>query len=147
MADNIEPLKITEFGLSTHKYQTHNAVVKEGTTNKELENPLFWANVRSKMRGHDEIRVVAEDSSFMALLLVTYVDGFQVLTKILWRVDLEATDPAELGSGQNRYITKVCGSLGWCVIDTETDAKIKTKCPSKSIAERELEEHMRALAA
>jgi hypothetical protein len=147
MADNIEPLKTVSFGLAAHKYRAHSAIVKEGTTNKDLENPLFWANVRSSMQGHDEIRVVAEDSSFIALLLVTYVDGFQVLAKILWRVDLEATDPAELGSGQNRYITKVCGSLGWCVIDTETDTKIKTKCPSKSIAERELEEHMRALAA
>lgn len=147
MADKTEPLRLTEFGLAAHKYQLHNAVVPEGTTNETLQDPLFWANVRHKVRGHDEIRVVAEDGSFTALLLVSYADQFQVIAKIVWRVDLEATNPAELSTAQSRYIVKVCGSLGWCLVDTETDTKLKTKLPSQSIAHRELEEHLRALAA
>lgn len=147
MADKIEPLQTNQFGLAAHRYQTLSATVREGTTKEMLLNPLFWANVRGKVRAHDEIRVVAEDSSFMALVLVAYADQFQVLPKIIWYVDMEVTDPTELGKGQERYIIKARGSLGICLVDTETDKNIKTKLQSMSIAHRELEEHLRAIAS
>lgn len=142
----VESLKPTMFGLAQHKYQSHSAVTPAELTAEDLVNPSLWALNRARIRTHDEIRVVAEDSSYYAKLLVTYADSREVYTSVVEFKQLEVPDMEELGAAQQRYITKLCGPLKWCVIDTETDEKIRTGIDKKSIAERELEDFLRAMA-
>ena len=147
MAEKIEPLRLQNLGFAQHSFQSFNAEVPVGTTKEDLENPHFWDHCKHKLRLHDEIRAIAEDSSFMALVLVTFNDGMNVLTKVIWGCDLEPADPEMLSKEQDRYYIKMRGKLAWCVVDRETDRNIREGIKSKSDAMRELEDHLRALAA
>lgn len=142
-----EPLNSASFGFSSHHYQELSATVPEGVGKEQLQDPKFWSNVRSKIRAHDQIRVVAEDSSYYALVLVTAVSGSLIYTKVLFDVTLDQADLLEATEGQSRYVVKLCGPKKWCVIDTTSDTKIKEGITQRSLAERELEEYLRALAA
>ncbi|WP_372809327.1 hypothetical protein [Litorivivens sp.] len=142
----VESLKPSMFGLAQHKYQTHSATVPGGLSREDLTKPELWALNRARIRTHDEIRVVAEDSSFYAKLLVTYADSREVYTAVVEYQELDAPDMEELTQAQQRYITKLCGPLKWCVIDTETDEKVRTGIDKRSLAERELEDFLRAKA-
>jgi hypothetical protein len=147
MAEKIEPLRMSHFGMAQHQYQQFNAEVKAGTTPEQLEDPHFWSHVKQKLRLFDEIRVIAEDSSFLAKVLVTFADGNRVRTKVVYGVELEAADPEQIMDEESRYYIKQRGRLGWCVIDRQTDQNIREGIRTRSDAMRELEDHLKALAA
>lgn len=146
MEKRVTPLLRTAFGLSQHMNQQFQAIVPPGTNKEDLESPRFWEHVQTQLRLHDEIRVVAEDSSMVAYLIVVAKAGNQAYTRVMWGTDLAEVDTSEISQRQSRYIVKMRGRQQWCVVDVETNRNIKQNIATKSVAERELEEYLQALS-
>lgn len=141
----IAPLVRTRFALAEHAFRRFNATVPVGTTKEDLENPRFWSFCQEHVRVHDEIRAVAEDSSFFVVLLVAAKAGNLIYPRVVYGTDLGDTDLSAATAAQARYAVKQRGVLGWCLVDVEEDRNIKTGIGKKSDAERELEEYLQAL--
>lgn len=142
----IIPINTTRFGLAEHSYQRFSARVAAGTTKKELEAPEFWAHVRSKLRTFDEIRVVWDDGSAVATLLVAFGDRQAIYCKVIAMAELDQVDVEELQNQQQRFECRQKGVLKWTIVDNQDGSIIKQDMPSRAIAERELEEYLRAQA-
>lgn len=142
----VVPLNREFFGEVRHTTTEFNATVPAGTTVAQLQDPAFWVHVRNKMKTHDEIRVVAEDSSFVGRLIVHSVDAFGVVIRPIYMVALEAPNHAEAAAMQSRYEVKHRGQLKWCVVDTLEKKNVKEGLHNQSDAQRELEELIRAMA-
>lgn len=140
----IIPITTLKFGLASHSYQEFSAIVPAHTTREALEDPLFWANVKSRLKTFDEIRVVAEDGSMVARLLVAYADLQSAHCRVLEFYQIENCDPEELQRSQSRFECRQKGVLKWCICDTATDEVVKSGLPTRAVAERELEEWLRA---
>lgn len=139
------PLKRHEnFGLADHHFRRHAATVP-ADFKKYLNDPALYSHIASDLKTHDEIRFVAEDSTWVANAFVTFAAGGVVRVKVLYCIDLEPVSPSE--TGQTRFILKQRGNLKWCVVDTnEGDRNVRQGIESQSEAQKQLEEHLRALA-
>lgn len=143
---SISPLKRHEnFGLADHQYRRHGATVPASYKTGDLENPALYAHIAADLRTHDEIRFVAEDSTWVANVFVTYASGGVVRVKALYQIPLEPVSPVD--TQQTRFIVKQRGNLKWCVVDTaENERNVRSGIESQSEAMKQLEEHLRALA-
>ncbi len=143
---NVVPLLRTSFAFAEHQFARHGAIVPIGTTQEQLEDPVFWSHVRGQLTTFAEVRVVAEDGSMTALMLVTYADSIGFKIKTIYFLTIENPIPAANPALQH-LVVKQRGQLKWCVVDTRTDKNIRQGINSQSDAMRELEEYQRALAA
>tara|TARA_R110002072_G_scaffold266030_1_gene424906 strand:+ start:8710 stop:9156 length:447 start_codon:yes stop_codon:yes gene_type:complete len=147
MADDkkIEPLrKDADFGAAEHKYQRFSAIVPHDITEEQLESPDFWVNVGRHFGTGDEVRVCAEDDSFVALLHVTYANGNQVRLKLVYRTKMEVVDYSEQDHGD--YKVQLMGRKKWCVRQISTGESIKEEIPTQQQAFKELADINRAMA-
>ena len=141
-----EPLNRANFGLALHRYQTYDATVNPLLTDKQLESGDLWVHVAPQMRCGDEVRVRAEDDSFVGLLHVTYAVGNTVRLKMVYRTKMEAVDH-ELLEKEGPYSIKQRGPKKWCIIKNDTGDIIKELIPTQVQAVKELDDYNRALAA
>ncbi len=132
------------FGLADHSFRRHAATVP-ADYQKHIDNPALYAHVAADLKSHDEIRVVAEDSTWVANVFVTYAAGGVVRLKTLYVIPLEPVPASD--TMQTRFIIKQRGAQKWCVVDTaENDRNVRSGIESQSEAQKQLEEHLRALA-
>lgn len=139
----VTPIKGKEFQTAEHRYSRFDCVVPMGVTKNDLENPGLWVNVAPRLRMFDEVRVVAEDHSFVAYLIVTFSQGTDARLKIIGGADL---DGEEIDIPASKYEIKLRGPLKWCLMNNETGECIKDGIPKKSDAYRELEDYVAALS-
>lgn len=139
------PLKRHEnFGLADHSFRRHSAIVP-ASYKDDLEKPGMYAHVAGDLKMYDEIRVVAEDTTWVANLLVTHAAGNVIRVKLLYVIPIEPVKAED--TAQNRFIIKQRGQLKWCVVDTEEDDRnVRQGIATQSAAMEQLEEHLRALA-
>jgi hypothetical protein len=148
MADAIiEPIQRGSFGLASHRFQQFDSMVRAGTTKEQLTDPALWVNVATKMNPGDEVRVRAEDDSFVALLHVTYTVGNQVRLHLLSYHDMEAVDYDTMHKSVSKFELKMRGQQKWCIMDKESGDVIKSLIPTQLEAQQELADLERALAA
>lgn len=140
----VVPVLSKNFLLQPAAYQMHNALVPAGTTKEDLLNPRLWNHVSSKIKMHDEIRVMAEDASFMAKLLVTFRHSLDVGVKLLEFHELDEVD-YEKAAGLDAYEVKNRGALGWCVIDKKDGKSLFSNLPSQAAAFQERDEYLTRL--
>ena len=141
-AEEIVPLARGAVKLTTHIFQFH-AVAVPSTTPKDV--PLasdFWKNNANKLNPGDEIRVITHDYSWVQTLLVTYKAGSSVGV-----VRLNITDIEEPLMEQPAERFNVVPGLrgGYIVKDMVTGKIIGPAAPTRSKAERQREDHERAL--
>lgn len=142
----VEPLVRTKFCLAEHGFRRFNALVDSDVRRDELEDPRFWEHVHQQLREFDEVRVVAEDGSFVANLLVVAKVSNCAYMRVIWGLDLEPPAVNAATASQDRYEVKYRGNAKWCVVDSSTGECLKTGLPSKSKAQRELEEYLLAIS-
>lgn len=141
----MNPIKPIDFQLAEHRYRRFDCIVSSDTNKKDLENSALWVNVAPQLKMFDEVRVIADDHSFMAKLLVTFTQGTDARLKLLYGVDLEDESDVEVETPPSKYEIKQKGQLKWCIVNNETGENIKTNIPKKSEAQRELEDYITAL--
>ena len=79
-----------------HYCSSYAVVVEEGTTIDMVQEPGFWVHVWSKLRRMDTIRVLPEDESYFAELLVLSAGQGWAKVHVLRHVELDDA-PAETG--------------------------------------------------
>jgi len=139
----LDPVKPSEFQLAEHRYQRHDCIVPAGTTNKDLENSDLWVNVAPRMRMFDEVRVIADDHSFVAYLIVLFSQGHDARLKIVGGAELESTDKIEAPKGKFDY--KLQGAKKFVIFNVDTGEEIMSGIPTKLQAAKDLDDYERAL--
>lgn len=142
---NISALNTKDFGMSTHRHREFDADVPVGTSVDDLENPALWVNVARQLSIGDEVRVVADDHSFYAKLLVSNAIGSQVLMKIVSLTQFEESSE-QVRTNEAPFFVALRGRKRYCLVERSTGNIIKEQIASESLAYRELEDHMRALS-
>lgn len=142
----MQPINLTRFGLLAHRAQVFQAETPPGLSNDELTNPELWTSVGPRCRPGDQIRCLAEDYSYEALLTVTYSAGQRMRVKLIWRQTLD--EVPETDEEENApFFVKQRGVEKWCIIERATgEVKVKD-IPTKLEAMKYLEDYLRALAA
>jgi hypothetical protein len=140
-----EPLRRSEFGNAEHRFQRFDAIVPPQTTTEQLESPDLWVNVATSMRPGDEVRVRADDDSFVALLHVTYSVGTNIRLKLIYRAAMEEVDYDAMNEITSDYEIKLRGVKKWCVIHKTTGDVIKELIATQKEALTELDDLQKAL--
>lgn len=140
----VNPIKPKEFQTAEHRYQRFDCFLPTNVTKDDLENPSLWVNIAPRLKMFDEVRVIAEDHSFVATLIVTFAQGTDARLKILNGVDLDNDEEIDIPT--SKYIVKLRGPKKWCLMNTDTGECIKEGIPKQSMALRELEDHITALS-
>lgn len=142
----IVPVKPAQFQTAEHRYRRHDCVVPVGTKKEDLESPELWVNVApllNKGVAFDEVRVMSEDETFVAYLVVTFSQGSDARLKLLSFHELESSGEIELPQG--KYDVKLLGAKKFVLYNTETGENIKENIPTKVQAYQELEDYVKAL--
>ena len=139
------PIKSAEFQTAEHRFRRFDCTVSSSIKKEDLEDPALWVNVAPKLNQGDEVRVIADDYSFIAYLLVTFSRGTDARLKIISGLDLleEDEEPTEV---ESKYDIKLKGQLKYCLINKETGENIKENIPTKAEAYRELDDYLKALS-
>lgn len=143
----VAPLKPGKFGSGIHEFNTHNARIAGGTPVEVLTDGRFWAHVARKLKVGDEIRALAEDCSFRALLLVSYVRGTEVVVKLLELTEVDAVDYDALNNVDSGYRLSEKGTQGWCIVKNTTGEIVKEGFANQALASRALTDYLKAMAA
>ncbi|MEO0449096.1 MAG: hypothetical protein AAFZ74_02115 [Pseudomonadota bacterium] len=146
MAKKIVPIAPGQVTLQRHSYRLFNAYVPGDVTKADLTDPRLWSHIASNVLPGDEIRVLAEDMSFRAHLLILYKQGSEISPKVIQFDKFAEEDKKGMDAGENGYIVKWQGpSHKWSII-TPDGEKLKTGLQSKKQAEQDLADHLKALA-
>ncbi|MCG7985062.1 MAG: hypothetical protein JAY90_20220 [Candidatus Thiodiazotropha lotti] len=140
---SLEPIRPPVFKLAEHAYRCFDVIVPQGITPDDLMNPVLYQNVASRITQYNEIRVIAEDGSYMARLLVMFVRGTDVKTQILECYKFSDTD--YVSDQEAEYFVEVRGSKGWCVIKRSDGTRVIENISDRATAERELNDYLKAL--
>ena len=142
----MKPLTTNNFGLLQHKQQIFVAYTPTGLSNDGLTDPNLWTHVRPQLRIGDEIKCIAEDYSYAALLIVTHHNGQAVKTKLIWRAELDSVEdlPEKL---EEPYFIKQRGVKKWCIMSRETGEPVIENIDTQIMALRSLEDYNKALAS
>lgn len=145
----IQPINRQQYGLAAHRYNMWDAEVPASLGKDDLANEMLWVNMAPNIRTGDEIRVRADDGSFVAQLYVSFKYGNKVTTQVLWMTKVKQAEGVEnLDTDRiGDFTIKQRGQQGWCLMQVSTGDVIKSNLGNKSDALRELEQHARAIAA
>lgn len=144
-APKVVALSPAALSLQTHSYRLFNAFVPPETKKAHLTDPAFWPHASSKMAPGDEVRVLSDDLSFRAHLVVLYKQGKEIGMGLI-SYNTFKDEKKGLEVGENGYETKWGGpSYKWCIINPQGEY-VKKNLQSKAIADRELADHLKALA-
>lgn len=139
----VQPIRPDRLALSTHAYQKFSLRVPDSVKADELTDPELWAHIVSKLRIGDEIRVVPDNFSYRAELIVTFTDSKRIRLKPISLVELEDVRPvADLMDPKNyRVVSR--GQQGWCVQRKSDGEFIKEQCATQTEADDWLIAHLK----
>lgn len=142
----LDPVKPGDFQLTSHRYRTFDCVVPSNLTEKDLENPELWVNVAPQLNkgtSFDEVRVIAEDHSFVAHLIVLFSYSSDARLKVMNYYDLGDKKESERPKGKFDY--KLAGTKKYIVYNIKTGEELKAHIPTKIEAVKWIDDHERAL--
>lgn len=141
----IEPLRPSRFALGEHAFNTYNALVVEGVTLQDiLDSKNYFAHVSRKLRVGDEVRLLAEDGTWIARLYVRHADGSDIRVHPIDHVSFEdKIEPTDVHEG---YRIDLCGPKKFCIRNADDGSIIKEGIPTRVEAQRELNDLITALA-
>ena len=145
MTEDIKPIAPLNVQLAQHAYRMFNVSVPVKIEKETLTNSVLWEHIARDISLFSELRVVAEDGSFMARLLVVHVLGTDVRTRVLEYHEFEDIDYSTENVGE--YFTQLRGPKRWCIVKRSDGTIVMEGIQNKATAERELGEYLKALAA
>lgn len=143
----VPPIKPAAFGASQHIFQTFSAMVPGDTPKGALTDYRYWAHVAPQLKAGSEVRVLAEDCSFRAIILCTYAQGSQTVMRIVEFAQLEHVDYDELDKTRNGFKVINRGAIGYCIQDVNSGKMVKSGLKSATEAHKHLDEYIQALNA
>jgi len=143
----VNPLRPSDFGLIEHAVRRFNAVVSGELSKDDLEDVDLWVNCANKMEMGSEVRCIADDMSFVAFGICTFVEGSTAKLKIYSMNELDAVDYDKLSGEAGDYEAKLCGSKKWCIRKLSDGSVVKEGMATQLECLRELEDYKKALRA
>lgn len=138
-----------ELQLTQHALLDYTHTVSEGTPFEDLLKPDYWAHVAQKLRPHTLIKVIPEDGSYWAELLVLSCDRLWAKVFVLRHMDLTevAEDPAALASRMSEFDILWKGPVKKHVVVRKSDSTIVAEeIQTKGEAKIWLEGHLKTIA-
>jgi len=142
----VAPLKPMYFGLQTHQYGMYSARTPSVVDKQTLEDPRFWAFLAPKLRVGDEVRVVADDCTFRAVVYCTFSRGTDARMRVVEYALLDEVDYTALTHKSSEYSVEFKGLKGWCILKSDGTI-IEEDLPNQGKALQKLDEYIKALAA
>lgn len=139
----LTPIAPSSCQLKEHAYRSFDCRLPKGITVEDVENPALYVHLARQLQAGSEIRVMAEDESFIAWLYVIQSHGNDVIVKLIHGVELEEVDDVGI---VERFEVKLCGRQRYCIIDTLDGSKIKTDIATQKQAVNDRDDHVNALA-
>ena len=141
----IDPLKPSALEFGIHAYQQFSCRVPNGITAEQLLDPDFWVFGVPKIQMGAEIRVIPEDFSYRAQLLVIFTDRSNIRLKLINYVELENVNVVPSGPNAKQYSITMRGQQKWCVQRMSDGEFIKELVPTKQEAITWLDKYVAAL--
>lgn len=135
--NTIAPVRPTDFQLAEHRMRRFDTVINADLKD-QVENPALWVNVAPKINIGDEIRIVADNLSWVAYAICLHSAGSQVKLKVLHGYELE--DVEKLNQTGSMYIVKQRGVRKWCIQDVRTGEWIREEISTQAEALKEVNE-------
>jgi hypothetical protein len=124
---------------------TYSASPEDGTPYERLFQPEYWSMISATLRPGDEIKVIPENFSYRALLLVVSATKTGAVVKELSRVMLDDADDV-LDTGT--YFIKYCGPIAKHRIYRKSDNAVMAEgISTKTDAAMQLAELEKSIAA
>lgn len=138
------PIAPADFQAAQHGWAEFTVLVDSHVPRETLTDHRLWAHVAAKLRTTAEIRVVARDCSWRALMFVQFADGRSVRMQELeyHRFD----ENVEIDNPESEFFVEHRGTDNWCFIRRSDGSVIKKNMPSQSAAIREMDDYARALS-
>ena len=132
--------------LAVHAYRSLAVETPAGATPKDMESADFWTHIARSLQPGDEIRCLAEDSSYVATVFITLVVGNDVRARVTNFTDLGELPDVEVGEN---YRIMNGGATGYWVKDMRTGDPVfdKKRFASARDARNAVETHLKAMAA
>jgi hypothetical protein len=141
----ISPINTADFGADTHRVNRFSADVPGSYTIKDLENPDAWVNVAKNMSMGCEVRCLADDMSFVAYGVCTFVQGSIAKVKINSFHKMDLVDPDSMGDAASDFEVKLRGPKKWSIVNKRSGDVVKEGIDTQLNAMRELEDYRKAL--
>ena len=130
--------------LREHSYRQFSTQTENGLTEAELISKDYWVNHARQFQAGDEIRCLAEDSSYVAYLIVLFVQGNDARVKCTGYHKLEKVE--ENATGNPDYQIRNGGASGWYIKVMSDGKRLMNKgYPTQASASQALDEYLRAL--
>lgn len=139
----LPPIKPAHFGLETHKVRKFCALVQPNYKD-HLEDPAIWANIAGQMRCGDEVRMFADDATFVAYGIVTFAQGSSARIKVLDLYELDSVEDVQ--DSDDQFEIKLCGPKKWCIRNKETGDIHQEGIATQLEAMKELNDLRKALS-
>lgn len=138
-------LQTARFKLTEHENNDWTVYPEKDTPLEAILEPGYWAHISAKLRPFDEIRVIAEDGSFYARLLVQDAGRLYAKVAKIEYVELNKVDVEQASGAIAGYKIKWRGPHEkWSVLRGE-DVLVSGK--TKDAANLWLVEHLKTIAA
>lgn len=138
----ITPLKTSQLQLAQFGYQQFNVELTQQVSKEGLLDPALWTHCGIKLRLNDEVRVVVNDGTMLARLMVVFANGHDVRLQLL---DYRVFEEEDVPEVQEDYFIKLRGQQKWCLMKRGNPDPIIQGITDKASAEREKQEYLRAL--
>ena len=145
--NKIEPLRNPQhFGEARFKFRQFSAMVAGNLTAEDLVHRDYWVNFAKQLLPGDEIRCLANDGSFVAYLLVVFVQGTETRMKMLGFHKLENIEKTDDLSDD--FEIKNGGAAGWYIkVKADGSRLLDKSFKSQAAAITFLTEYQKSLAA
>lgn len=141
-----QTLAPSRFASAVHAHNTWTAMIPAGVTlNDILKDPNYFAHVASQIRVGDEIRLVAEEGTWVAWLYVAFVNGKHIVASLRQELKLD-TNFESRDELRERFVVKLCGPLKYCIMDQETGQRVREGIENEVAARRQLDDYIKALS-
>lgn len=142
----------SRFKPAGHFSSGYEMVVEHGVTLDDIKHPNFYAHVAAFLRQGDEIKVLSDDNSMYAVVLVLKAERTSATVKVLQYNDL--TNASDVVMIENKDLTmndfeiKWRGPAAkWSVVRKNDNAVIREGLASKEDAEKSCGEYLKVMAA
>lgn len=126
-------LSEADFEITEAKQAFFTAIAAEGTTPKEVLNPVFWKHVAKRLSTMAEVRVMPRDGSWYGVYLVTFCDKLQVHVQELQHHKLEEFHDM---SAQLYLVEWKGPAIKFCVVRKEDNERVSENHETKAAAAR-----------
>jgi hypothetical protein len=133
------PLTPSRLQTAAHYFTNYAVVLPDGVSFDDALDPGFWAHLGDKLRQHDTIRVIPEDGTYFAELLVIAAGRGFAKVKTLRHVGLTDDEISETEVPEGIVVKWRGPHAKWCIerVIGGSESRLKEGIAEKADAYRE----------